>query len=142
MGPTSCWLTTLPTFALACERLLTEPGLRKRLVSAAEELYLERYERSAARKRIQGLAREIATDAMDFDDRSQDPSVSPKLSYHRLAGIRLHCVNRPRPILHWRRADRRLSGTVRHLAWMGAIPPQTAGSVLSWRKPGRTRDAN
>ena len=47
-------------FAAACERLLTEPDLRKRLVDAAEELYLERYERSTARDRIQALVREVA----------------------------------------------------------------------------------
>ena len=35
-------------FAAACQRLLTEPDLRKRLVDAAEELYRERFERSAS----------------------------------------------------------------------------------------------
>jgi glycosyltransferase involved in cell wall biosynthesis len=48
------------TFAAACERLLTEPDLRKRLVDAAEERYLERYESSVARDRIQALVRVIA----------------------------------------------------------------------------------
>ncbi len=50
-------------FAAACERLLTEPDLRKRLVDAAEERYLERYECSVARNRIQALVREIAGNA-------------------------------------------------------------------------------
>ena len=47
------------TFAAACERLLTDPDLRKRLVDAAEERYLERYECSVARDRIQTLIREV-----------------------------------------------------------------------------------
>jgi len=60
------------TFATACERLLTEPGLRTRLVDAAEKRYLERYERSAARGCIQALAREVATDARKGDARPPD----------------------------------------------------------------------
>jgi glycosyltransferase involved in cell wall biosynthesis len=51
------------TFAAACERLLSEPGLRMRLVEAAEQLYLERYQSSVARDRIQALVREVADDA-------------------------------------------------------------------------------
>ena len=47
-------------FAAACQRLLTEPDLRKRLVDAAEMLYREQFERSAARDRIQALVREVA----------------------------------------------------------------------------------
>jgi glycosyltransferase involved in cell wall biosynthesis len=47
-------------FAAACQRLLTEPDLRKRLVDAAEERYLKSYECSVARVRIQTLAREVA----------------------------------------------------------------------------------
>ncbi len=47
-------------FAAACERLLTEPDLRRRLVEAAEELYLQRYERSTARDRIEALVAEVA----------------------------------------------------------------------------------
>ena len=47
-------------FAVACERLLTQPDLRKRLVDAAENRYVERYERAVARDRIQALAREVA----------------------------------------------------------------------------------
>jgi glycosyltransferase involved in cell wall biosynthesis len=54
-------------FAAACERLLTQPGLRKRLADAAEERYLERYERSAARDRIQALAREVAGEARSHE---------------------------------------------------------------------------
>jgi glycosyltransferase involved in cell wall biosynthesis len=53
-------------FAAACERLLTETDLRTQLVDAAEELYLERYERSTARVRIEALVREVAG-----DDRAQ-----------------------------------------------------------------------
>ena len=51
------------TFARACERLLTEPDLRKRLVDAAQERYLERYECSAASDSIHVLVREVAGDA-------------------------------------------------------------------------------
>lgn len=47
-------------FANSCERLLTDPALRKRLVDAAEQRFLECYESSLARARIQSLAREIA----------------------------------------------------------------------------------
>jgi glycosyltransferase involved in cell wall biosynthesis len=50
------------TFAAACERLLTEPDLRERLVDAAEKRFFERYERSVAHDRIQALAREVAGD--------------------------------------------------------------------------------
>jgi glycosyltransferase involved in cell wall biosynthesis len=50
-------------FARACERLLTEPNLRKRLVDAAEELYREQYERAVARDRIEALVREVVVDA-------------------------------------------------------------------------------
>ncbi len=46
-------------FAVACERLLTEPDLRAALVVAAESLYRERFERSVARDRIQALARDV-----------------------------------------------------------------------------------
>jgi polysaccharide biosynthesis protein PslH len=49
-------------FAAACERLLTEPDLRGHLVDAAEELYLERYERSTARDRIEAVVRDVAGD--------------------------------------------------------------------------------
>ena len=47
-------------FAVACERLLTEPDLRKRLVDAAEMLYRERFEHSVARDSIQTLVRAVA----------------------------------------------------------------------------------
>lgn len=49
-------------FAIACERLLSEPALRKRLVDAAEERYLEEYECAAARARIEDLARQVSGD--------------------------------------------------------------------------------
>ena len=47
-------------FAAACERLLVDASLRKRLVDAAEDLYLRRYEWSGARDRIQQLIRDVA----------------------------------------------------------------------------------
>jgi glycosyltransferase involved in cell wall biosynthesis len=47
-------------FADACQRLLTDVDLRKRLVDAAEARFLERYEWSAAKLRAQELARAIA----------------------------------------------------------------------------------
>lgn len=46
-------------FAAACERLLTDPDLRAALVASAEQLYLDRFERSVARDRIQALARDV-----------------------------------------------------------------------------------
>ena len=49
-------------FAAACAQLLTDPDLRGHLVDAAENLYLQRYERSAARDRIKALVREVAGD--------------------------------------------------------------------------------
>jgi hypothetical protein len=55
-------------FASACERLLREPDLRKRLVDAAEERYLERYECSVARNRIEALVHEIAGNARRTTD--------------------------------------------------------------------------
>jgi hypothetical protein len=51
------------SFAAACERLLTEPDLRRRLVDAAEERFLEQYERVAARDRIEALVREVVGEA-------------------------------------------------------------------------------
>jgi polysaccharide biosynthesis protein PslH len=48
------------SFAGACQRLLEDLELRKRLVDAAEELYLQRYEWSATKARLQGLVREVA----------------------------------------------------------------------------------
>lgn len=48
------------SFAAACQRLLTDEVLRKRLVDAAEELYLSRYEWSGARGRIQELVHQVA----------------------------------------------------------------------------------
>jgi glycosyltransferase involved in cell wall biosynthesis len=48
------------TFATACQRLLRDPDLRKRLVDAAEELYLQRYEWSAAKDQLQQLVRDVA----------------------------------------------------------------------------------
>jgi glycosyltransferase involved in cell wall biosynthesis len=51
---------TAEAFAAACQRLMVDRDLRKRLVDAAEQRYLERYEWSAARDRIQQLVREVA----------------------------------------------------------------------------------
>jgi glycosyltransferase involved in cell wall biosynthesis len=51
---------TAEDFAAACQRLLAESDLRKRLVEAAERLYLDRYEWSATRPRVQQLARDVA----------------------------------------------------------------------------------
>jgi glycosyltransferase involved in cell wall biosynthesis len=48
-------------FATACHRLLTEPTLRSSMVDAAEQWYLERHEGSVSRKRLQALAREVAS---------------------------------------------------------------------------------
>ncbi len=47
-------------FASACERLLTDTGLRERMVDAAEQWYLERHQESVGRDRLQALAREVA----------------------------------------------------------------------------------
>lgn len=51
---------TAEDFAAACQRLLVDIDLRKRLVDAAESLYLQRYEWSVARDRVQQLVRELA----------------------------------------------------------------------------------
>ncbi|MGH9081573.1 MAG: glycosyltransferase, partial [Acidimicrobiales bacterium] len=48
------------SFAAACQRLLVDEALRKRLVDSAEELYLSRYEWTAARDRIRALVHEVA----------------------------------------------------------------------------------
>jgi glycosyltransferase involved in cell wall biosynthesis len=47
-------------FASACQRLLTDSELRKRVIDAAERRYLERYESSLVKARIQALVREVA----------------------------------------------------------------------------------
>jgi hypothetical protein len=47
-------------FAAACRRLLSDAALRKRMVDAAEELFLRHYEWAGARVRIQQLVREVA----------------------------------------------------------------------------------
>ena len=47
-------------FAAACERLLTDPVLRRRIVDAAEQRYRERYEWSLVKARIQALIRQVA----------------------------------------------------------------------------------
>jgi len=47
-------------FATACQRLLQDLQLRKRMVDAAEQLYLKRYEWSATKVRLQQLVRDVA----------------------------------------------------------------------------------
>ncbi len=47
-------------FAAACERLLIDPDLRKRIVDAAELQYLERYEWSVARAQLRALVDHVA----------------------------------------------------------------------------------
>jgi glycosyltransferase involved in cell wall biosynthesis len=49
-------------FAAACKRLLTDHELRKKMVDAAEQRYLERYEWSSARDRIRALVHELVGD--------------------------------------------------------------------------------
>jgi glycosyltransferase involved in cell wall biosynthesis len=51
---------TAEDFAVACQRLLVDTDLRKRLVDAAEDLYLRFYEWSTARDRVLQLVRDIA----------------------------------------------------------------------------------
>ncbi len=46
-------------FAAACERLLTDPDLRHRIVDAAEERYAERYQWPAARRDLLTLVDEL-----------------------------------------------------------------------------------
>ena len=48
---------TAPGLASACARLLTEPDLRRRLVEAAHERYLETFERDIAESRVGEVAR-------------------------------------------------------------------------------------
>lgn len=47
-------------FALACQRLLTDPELRDRLVTSAEQLYLERFESGVAKAQIHSVVGRIA----------------------------------------------------------------------------------
>ncbi len=46
-------------FGQACQRILTDSGLRTRLVAAAERLYLERYESCVARKQIRSIVSDL-----------------------------------------------------------------------------------
>ena len=48
------------SFATACQRLLEDADLRRRVVDAAEELYLARYEWAATKTRLQQLVRTVA----------------------------------------------------------------------------------
>jgi glycosyltransferase involved in cell wall biosynthesis len=50
------------TFSSACEQLLKQLDLRKRLVAAAESRYLERYEGSVARRHIEALVQEVTAE--------------------------------------------------------------------------------
>jgi glycosyltransferase involved in cell wall biosynthesis len=47
-------------FAAACQRLLVDTDLRKRLVDAAEGVYLRSYEGSASKDRVRQLVRDVA----------------------------------------------------------------------------------
>ncbi|MGO8870313.1 MAG: glycosyltransferase family 4 protein [Acidimicrobiales bacterium] len=51
---------TADAFASACLRALTDSDLRERLVDAAEDLFLRRYEWSSARAQLQQLLRDVA----------------------------------------------------------------------------------
>jgi glycosyltransferase involved in cell wall biosynthesis len=46
-------------FEHACQRILTEPGLRTRLVAAAERLYLKHYESCVAREQIRSIVSDL-----------------------------------------------------------------------------------
>jgi glycosyltransferase involved in cell wall biosynthesis len=52
-------------FARACRRLTEDQALVRRLVDAAERLYLERYEWSVAKSRIQQVVRDVAVSKKD-----------------------------------------------------------------------------
>ena len=52
-------------FADACRRLIEDRALARRLVDAAEELFLERYEWSTTKHRIQQLVRDVAASKTD-----------------------------------------------------------------------------
>jgi hypothetical protein len=51
---------TADDFANACHRLLSDLELRKRMVDAAQQLFLKRYEWAVAKVQLQQLAREVA----------------------------------------------------------------------------------
>ena len=51
---------TAEEFSAACQRLLVDTDLRKRLVDAAEDLYLRSYEWSTARDRVRQLVLDVA----------------------------------------------------------------------------------
>jgi len=55
---------TVDDFAAACRRLLQDLDLRMRLVDAAEELYLQRYESSATEGRLERLFDDVAGESM------------------------------------------------------------------------------
>ncbi len=52
-------------FARACRRLTEDPALARRLIDAAEHLYLERYEWSVAKSRIEQVVRDVAASEKD-----------------------------------------------------------------------------
>jgi glycosyltransferase involved in cell wall biosynthesis len=52
-------------FADACRRLIEDRALARRLVDAAEKLFLEQYEWSTAKQRIQQLVRDVAASKTD-----------------------------------------------------------------------------
>ena len=49
-----------PSIAHACQRLLQNPDLRMRIVDAAEDLYLQRYEWSTVESQLQQLVNDVA----------------------------------------------------------------------------------
>jgi glycosyltransferase involved in cell wall biosynthesis len=55
-------------FAEACRRLLTDADLRGRLVDAAEELFVERYESTRVREQVQRLVRDVVGAEVDAPD--------------------------------------------------------------------------
>jgi glycosyltransferase involved in cell wall biosynthesis len=59
-------------FAAACRRLVEDHALARRLVDAAEQRYLDRYEWSVAKERIQQLVSAVAGS-------SADPVMSPRV---------------------------------------------------------------
>jgi glycosyltransferase involved in cell wall biosynthesis len=52
-------------FARACRRLTDDQALARRLVEAAERLYLERYEWSVAKRKIEQVVRDVAVSKKD-----------------------------------------------------------------------------
>ena len=76
-------------FARACRRLIEDRTLARRLVDAAERRYLERYEWSVAKSRIQQVVRDVAgseTDEIPFRGRGVPDDFAPTSHEIRGAG--------------------------------------------------------